>query len=393
METRPQCRLCGQRDHWIPEHLKKAHGLGLEAYLTRFPGAPTASVGVSEVLDRIETGWKVVRKRPSADLRVDFGGVRAPVATDGPASACLPLPSHFKIPTHGRLGSDVSAVAVALACGRSVYIHGPSGSGKDALIHAWSALTRRPGLVFQMDPSADVRSWFYSHEFDASGTRWEEGLLLRALRDGYVAPSGRRVPYLVLVTDFDRATREQAESLRLVLDSIEGRVPGPDGTVHSVLDGTLFAFTANTAGGGDHRGRYTSANVIDASILDRIDRAYEFHPMDWFDEVHVVVAKFPTLNAECSGVIEGMRGVTRALRDATRKEELFGDFSHRSLCSVLGAAEDILRLKGTTDAGELLRAGLRSFVDRLPDPESRQTAWRLADPFVPGGAILPEVRR
>lgn len=384
----PACRLCGHRDHWLGEHLAEAHSLSVPDYLRSFPGAPTAS---QDLVDASARTWndKVTRIHPPkvTDLRINFAGVEVKVNHDVPADACLRLPSAYRVPEYGALANDVRAAAISLVSGRSTYIWGLPGSGKDALIHAWSAMTRTPGLIFQVEPAADIRSWFFSHEFNKDGTYWEEGELLRALRDGYTSPvSGRKIPYLILITDFDRATKEQAESLRLVMDSIQGRVKGPGGVTYNVLPGTLIIVTANTSGAGDTRGRCISSNVIDASMLDRFERAYEFHWMDWKDEEIIAKEKFPLLVERCPTVFPQMGAVTKALRDAIYSDRLYAEFSHRGLCSVLGAAEDIVRVTGKVPK-DVLKLAFRAYTDKLPDQETRETAIRLADPHIAGGVL------
>jgi len=236
-------------------------------------------------------------------------------------------------------------------------------------------------MIRQIKPGTDIESWFFSRGFSEAGTSWEEGAVLKALRDGYVAPSGKRYPYLLLVTDFDRAEREQAEHLRLITDSIQGRIDGPAGTTFNVLPGTIVVATANTAGGGDERGRMISANPLDASLLDRFERKYQFHWMAWKDEAEVVKAKFPLLVQRVPGVLEKMEKVTGKLRDAILNDELHAEFSHRALCSILGHAEDLL-LSQTKQDPKLLSWAARVWLDGLPDAENRKAARDILHPYL-----------
>lgn len=384
----PACRLCGHRDHWLGEHLAEFHGVSVEQYLQNYPGAPLASSEAVSVLRQSPAFHKVVRAHPpvAGTLSTTFAKIRVPVNSDVPEIACLPLPKHYRVPEFGELATDVQEAAISFVRGRSVYIWGMPGSGKDALVHAYSAMTRRPAKMFQVQPAADIQAWFFTCEFDHAGTRWEEGELLKALRDGYVTSTGRRIPYIILITDFDRATKEQAEALRLVMDSIEGRVMGPRGVVFAVMPGTQVIVTANTAGAGDARGRCVSSNVIDASILDRFDRAYEFHWMDWKDEEVIAKAKFPLLVEKCPGVFPQAGNVTGALRAAIKADDLFAEFSHRGLCSWLGAGEDIVGVTDTVPK-DLLKRALRVVLDKMPDAETRDVAQRLADPHLSGGTL------
>ena len=210
--------------------------------------------------------------------------------------------------------------------------------------------------------------------------------MLKALRDGYTTSTGRTIPYIILITDFDRATKAQAEAMRLVMDSIAGRVKGPGGVTYNVMPGTLIIVTANTAGGGDSRGRMVSANVIDGSIMDRFDRKFEFHWMDWRDEEPIVREKFPLLVERAPGVFPMVGKATAALRQAIHNDDLYAEFSHRAVCSWLGHAQDIVRVTGKVP-NNLLKRAARAFLDGMPDPETREQAKTLIDPHLKGGAL------
>ncbi len=371
------CALCGHTDDaWLGDHVAK-HGLTIGQYEAQHGPAVSSSILLSLPQERAH---------PPSKLTVEFAGVQVPVNLDVPASACLPLPDAYRIPEHGDLARDVQEAVVSLLHGRSIYVWGLPGSGKDALPHAWSSLTRKPAAIFQIEPGEDIRAWFFSHELGSEGSYWREGELLKILRDGYTSPiSGRKIPMLVLITDFDRATGDQAESMRLVMDSISGRVKGPSGVTYPVLPGTQIVVTANSAGGGDTRGRCVTSKPIDASILDRFQRAYEFHWMDWRDEEPIVKAKFPVLNALAPNVFSSVGKVVARLREAIEKEEIYTEFSHRAVCAWLGQAQDLIETIGPM--GNLLERSYRTVLDKMPDRETRDQAKKIADAFILGGTM------
>ena len=380
------CAACGTFDaHYLGDHIKTVHGLTVAAYQQTY----NQPVWSSSLDAKMKANNVRRAPAPSLDnLTVDFAGIAAKVNTDVPASACLPMPQAYTVPTSGKLGRDVESATFSLARKRSMYVHGLPGSGKDALFHAWSQMTRTPALIFQIQPGEDVQGWFYSRSFDQHGTRWEEGELLKALRDGYTSPiSGRVVPYMILISDFDRADRSQAEALRLVMDSISGRVKGPAGVTYPVMAGTQIVATANSAGAGDTRGRCISSNPIDASILDRFERKVQFHWMDWADEVKVVKAKFPTLVEKCPDIFPQVGAATEAIRKGIEANELYAEFSHRALCSWLALAEDMVYGMGGKVPNGLLKKAARAFLDGMPDDEAVTVCKRLMDPHLKGGAV------
>lgn len=384
-----KCRICGHEEaHYLGDHIVEAHSITTETYLQQYPGAPVTSKRLAERLAAEQQGIRRSGPPPADKLTVKLSGIEFRVNVNVPAEACLPMPAEYQFPKAGDLGKDVANALVSFSRRRSVYIHGLPGSGKDALVHAYSSLTRTPAIMRQVVPGTDIESWFFSRAFNQTGTYWEEGDILIALRDGYKCADGTTVPYLFLVSDIDRADRSQGEYLRMVTDTIQGRINGPRGATYPVFPGTMLVATANTAGAGDNRGRMTSSNPIDASLLERWDRKYEFHWMDWADEGPIVRAKFPFLMEKVPGLFDVMGACTKALRDAIKTEEILCEFSHRGLCSILGHAEDLLVCNGNRDIPKnLLRRAARAWLDGLPDPDTRAKAVTIMDPHVKGGML------
>ena len=383
-----QCAACGFESHYLPDHLMEEHQMTVEAYLEAHPNADTISKSLMSAYEGEKGNPR--RKNPPTveDLTVPFAVVNPSVNHDVPEEDCLPMPPHYRIPQHGKLGRDVLHASISLQKGRSMYVWGLPGSGKDALFHAWSWMTRTPAKIFSVRPGVDIQSWLYTRAFDKEGTSWEEGALLKALRDGYTTTTGRRIPNMILITDFDRADRSQAEAMRLIMDSISGRVNGPGGVTYPVFPGTQICVTANSAGSGDARGRCISSNPIDASILDRFERKYEFHWLDWKDEGPVIREKFPLLSEKAPDALEMAGRATNAIRAAIYSDDLYAEFSHRALCSWLGHAEDLIECSGTRAIpANLLKKAARCFLDGMPDEETRLACKRLMDPYLKGGAV------
>jgi len=386
----PKCQECGHEQHWLGDHISEAHNLSLDDYLDQHPGSAVVS---ESVVERLESK-RLKREHPPAldDLSVDICGISVPVNAMVPESACLKMPFMYAFPEHGELRVDVTETTLALTMKRHSYLWGLSGTGKDGYVHAYCARTRTPSLMFQIVPGADIEPWLYAQGFNKDGTEWIEGDLLKAARDGFLCEDGTRIPYLILITDFDRATKSQAEILRLILDSIEGRIPGPTGEVFKMLPGTTIVATANTAGGGDETRRYVSANIMDTSILGRFKRKLQFHTMEWEDEGPILRNKFPLFAEKCEHLMDGIGAATGALREKIHAGELFTEWSHRDICNFVEHAEDILRLVIARDPKaaipeDLMIRAWRIVRDGMPDSETRLEATRLASPHIPGGLI------
>ena len=376
------CEICGFTAHYLVNHLLEAHGVSEDNY--------DGDVA-SEALLAADAAKPAAKARKSFDASkgvfAKFAGVELPVNLDVPADACGAMPQGYAVPKHGKLADDVRRVAVRVSAGNNkpVWVWGPPGTGKDAVFAALSAQCRRPMVVFNIAPDVDIQAWLATRAFSPTGTFWEEGPLLRALRDGYKTPSGKIVPYLIVLSDLDRASRSQMEPLRAILDSLGGRIQAPDG-MHKVLPGTLVVATANTSGGGDTTGRYT-ATPVDTSVLDRFTFKVAFHNMDVRDEEPILRAKYPTLSArfpDLVGIV--MRAVT-AIRDAVEKEDIFLDFGHRSVCNWMDATAAEASCTSSKDSSKVLRAGLQDILAGCPNDDTREAVKRLVDPHLKGGAV------
>jgi hypothetical protein len=381
-----KCLIDDTEHHYLPPYLAEAHCMTEGEYLEQHPGAPLASQAVLDA-HASAMGQKKRQHPPGVtDLYLDFAGFRIPVNHDVPEEACLPIPPHYRLPKKGKLGEDVLRALRYYVSGRSLWAYGPPGTGKDALPSALCGMTRTPSAIYQISPDVDIQNWFFEKAFDAKSTKWVEGELLKQLRDGYVTTTGRRIPYTIVLSDFDRAGRSQAETIRLVTDSIQGRIKGPNGQTYKVFPGTRIVITANTMGGGDPTGKMISANVLDSSILNRIERKVRFHPMSWADERPIVEAKFPLFTEKMSDWMNVIGKCTKALRKAIEDGDLYGEFSHRDLCTWIGDCEDIIRITGTVPM-DLLKQGFLSYADGLPDEENSKAALALINPHVEGGAL------
>jgi MoxR-like ATPase len=379
------CKECDWKGHYLTQHLEERHNLTPQEYLKRYPDSPLMSRSLKKLLQKATSGILRTPVTDLQDIKANFAGLQIKVPWDVPAEDCLPLPEFFRFPQHGELFKDFREAAISLISGRSLYIWGLPGSGKDALIHAFSALARRPAEAFSVRTGEDIQPWFFSRSFNQEGTFWEEGRLLQIARDGYLTKSGRRIPYLILISDIDRADKTQMECLRLVLDSIQPRIKGPKGITYPIFPGTQFVATANSSGSGDFRGRCISSNPIDASMLDRFERSYQFHWMLWADEEPIVKEKFPLLFEKSPEAFREVGLLTMTLRKAIESEDLlYAEFSHRAVCAWLGHAEDIVRLTNSVPDNLVQRAA-RCWLDKLPDPETKKIAERLTDPSIASG--------
>ena len=264
----------------------------------------------------------------------------------------------------------------------AIWIWGPPGIGKDYMIRAWSALTRTPCQTYQIRSDVDVQNeWMYERAFNSEGTYIKYNSLWRDLTEGR---NGR--PMTIILSDFDRATRDQIAILRSVLDSDAPFVTGPNGEHVKLFPGTQIIVTANSGGMGDERGLCSDSMTIDSSIMDRFKFKLRFPQLNWGDEEKMISAKYPEF-AATKGWLTSLKGVTEAIRASVKNGDLYMEFSHRG---VQGMVECALMMKSIFPDNEdrALQFGVREWVEgTCPDEDTQLAVKRLCDPHLNGGAL------
>jgi MoxR-like ATPase len=386
VDSRVECAICGFKSHSLLDHLTEAHELSAEDYLAAHPGSATLS---RDCLNAVATKRKGTRRTSAPDvvnLTADLMGLRDFTVDHGIRELqCLPMPSHWAWPTKGKAKKAYRRALIALIMGQPVYIWGGAGMGKDAIGHAFSALTRTAAELYCFTTGTNVKDWFYTRRLDADGTGWDYGVLWRLLTQGAVGTDGVKRPAMIIFSDIDRGTPEQLEEFRLILDTTSQRIKGPDGSTAMVLPGTRFMFTANSSGTGDESGRMSSQR-IDASLIDRMGRFVQFSYLHWDDEGPILRAKFPLVAEVAPLVFDELGKATKRLRDAIDSEELYAEFTHRGICEVLAEATDLIKFNDGAAPSSLLKHGFAAWLDRL-DSDQRMIAKRLIDAEITGGTF------
>lgn len=378
------CLECSFTGHVLFDHLVEKHGMDSQKYLAKHPGAETVSAEALAAWEK-RTTVKRTAAPDASNLKTTLMGVEVSVDAGIPESQCLPNPKGYRLPTTGSAKGKTERALWTLIDGGRVFIHGPPGTGKDALVHHYSATTRRPAMILTFRPGTDLSPWFYRRSLRAEDNGYVYGSLWKAITEGVMGRDGKRRPVLVLLSDVDRADPAQAEWFRMLTDSICGRVLGPDGEMVDLFPGTQFVFTANSCGTGDSRGRMISANAMDASIMDRLGAKVEFTYLAWSDEVCTLREKYPLIAEKAADVFTQLEKATAALRQAIVKETIYAEFTHRSLCDILDEA--VRRMKFTKKVEpNLLAKAFNAWFDGL-DETNRREAKVLVDAFLTGGAL------
>ena len=389
VDARVPCAVagCGHKSHSLLDHIKEAHGLSVADYCGKHPGAATVSQALIDGVKAKRKGTRRTAAPAVTSLTLDMMGETVRVNHQIAEGQCLPLPEGYAFPRKGKAKAALLEVVECLSDGDSVFFWGPAGTGKDAVMSAYSAMTRTPGLIYTFTSGTDVKRWFYSREIDSEGTAWSYGTLWNALVHGITGRDGKQYPALIVFSDVDRGTADQLEEFRLMLDTTSKRLVGPTGEVHTILPGTRFAFTANSCGSGDDTGRMSS-RAMDASLLDRMGAFVEAHYMDWSDEADILRSKFPEVAAAAPLLFDelgqAVSNIRKAIDGTHDSYEIEGDLTHRGICEILRACTR--KHRRGTPVDRLLKTGFRVWLARL-DRDNRLVAKRLIDACVTGGAF------
>jgi len=385
IDNRVACAVCDFKSHSLLDHVREAHDMTPTQYLEAHPGHGLVS---QDLLDKMEEKAGTRRSPVSLpeELEVKFGGHALKVNADMTEGDCLPLPPGYRFPTKGKAKKAFSRALRSLVNGRNVFIWGMPGTGKDAAVHAYSYLTRTPVYMIQFVPGKDIAPEFYIRSIGAEGTGWEIGDLYKAVTEGIADKNGICRAPLILMSDVDRADSAQVEWFRILTDSISGRIKTPSGKMRTLFRDPItgrtaqFVCTANSVGSGDARGRMTSANPMDASILDRLGKKVETHYMHWSDESVVLKGLFPELVAQVDDTFwTGLGNCTTSLRKGIQDGDIICELTMRGLVDICEDAIDILSEKKGKMPKDLLGMAMECWFDGL-DEDNRFEAKRLADP-------------
>ncbi len=205
------------------------------------------------------------------------------------------------------------AVLSALVSKKHIYIHGKAGTGKDALCQQLANQYRIPFINLSFKEGVDVNEWIVRREIKAEqggfSSKVEEGVLLKAIKG--LDKDGKKYPYMILISDMDRALPSQLEVLRQALqEGTSSYLINPvSGEPVNVMAGTVFVLTGNSALDGDIRGNMITSR-IDASILNRMVCIRANNP-DRNHFVKIISSEFPSLSeSECDLLVSCMEKTT-----------------------------------------------------------------------------------
>lgn len=370
--SKVKCLKCEEEGHdsevhFLKNHLDLAHdGMTLQEYLEEFPKAKIASDEVWEIFNK-EAPTRVGTQKFENIVRV--GSIEME-ATDGEVEYTFARPNCYTYPKQGDAASAIERMARSVKYGRSTFIYGAAGTGKSSSIRALAHDLNREASHYPMRDGLDPELYLGKEAVvvdEASGqsiTQFQEGKLLKDLK-GRIGKDGVRRGVVILIDDFDRAVAQYHEVFRHILEDNAQNVFIPElGVNVNVHPDTIIIATANSNGRGDNTGYYASVEEMDESILDRFDRAIEYHFLEEEEEKEILRKKFPYVaDVADPEVFDIAMAVAGDIRAMIKANEIFASFSHRRLVQWMQSVEELLRENDDTYYRGVMREASQDFLD------------------------------
>ncbi len=177
---------------------------------------------------------------------------------------------------------------------RSMYVFGPTGTGKNTLAEAFASDLGYEFARYSFNAGSDIESLFSVVSLDADGTHKEFGSFASDLQGRVDPVTGELRPVYIVIDDVDRTPPSVMEVLRQILENTCKKVLVPELKQEFFIHPqTVIYATANTRGRGDNSSHYVSAEVQDVSMLNRFDR-YVSLPHLTATQIHqVLVHRYP----------------------------------------------------------------------------------------------------
>lgn len=354
-----QCLECSLYYHRVDIHIKKKHGLTVEQYLEKHPGAVVVSEAASRAAaktTRVKEDHAVVVEKAKAEAFTpaegDFriGVARLKERTDLDEADESHVPEHDP---HFVIGDAEKERWEYLALGiqerENVLIVGPTGCGKSVAVLQLAAALGQP--VQRLNLHGEVRAADFvgdktvevDPETKQAVVLWQDGILPTAMRRGH----------WLLLDELDAAPAHVLFVLQAVLEKgMRLTLAANNGEVVKAHPNFRIIATANTLGRGDETGLYNGTNILNEAFLDRFGI--------------VIQSDYPAPTTELSILKErtGINGddatlmirVAQDVRTALETETVYCSFSTRRL---------ITWAQATVRLGDIKRALKISVTNRL----------------------------
>lgn len=264
------------------------------------------------------------------------------------------------LPNHGLWTwpkAATESLAFALRMDDRTLIHGPTGSGKSALVEAWAHMTKTP--LIRVNCHRDMQSTDFLGKDIIKSTPtgpvlvYDWSLTTTAIKNGGIllVDEAFRSPCLMAI----QSLLERQGTLTLPdaasLESFERKLTPPESRFWVVL-------TDNTTGTGDTSGAYV-AEVQDLSTLDRITATIHVPYITQDEESELIRKACPAMPRK---ELSSLTAWAERMRDAFMKQAVMQPMSLRATLAIA---------RKFVATGDLAMAIKLSYLDKLGEDDRK----------------------
>lgn len=319
MSDQLTCPLCAQSVAMtlIP-HLRSDHKIEPEVFRARFPEHPLCSERFAGFL----AASNVRKVNECLHYRLEVAGCPM-TARYGVEHPLIPQPDPTFVWT-----DPARDVAEAVEHNERVFLYGPSGTGKSALVRQIAAVVRRPVRRVSLNGETSVADFIGHWTVNSNKeTVFVKGILPQAMQEGHILQMDE-VDAMQPEVGFILQQILEPHGHLLLTDTGEDITPHPD---------FRLVATANTLGFGSDSGLYASGtHVLNFSWLDRWDVVVHIDYLPADDEVRLLQSRYPAVNKD---LLKSMVKAAGDLRKAHANEELTTVLTTRRLLALCARLE------------------------------------------------------
>jgi cobaltochelatase CobS len=320
------CRVCEEYHHRLDVHIAKQHEMTVAQYRKQYPGAPVLSETAKANDKHKDATSKATIGKSDIESSNQFkiGAAVVEVRTDLSPSDTARIPPHDPHWLPGKHEKEqMEYLALGIQNGENIFIYGPNGCGKTALIEELAVIINQPYVRIQSNRKLTIEDFVGQNALDLVDgkqvTKWKDGVLPQAMRNGW----------WLVVDEFCGADAGIMLRLQAVLEGKALVLTENGGEVIPRHQKFRIIATDNTNGRGDNAGLYAGTNVMNEATLDRFGVVIKFDYPDKDTEQRI-------LEERCKikpDIARKMVEIAQRVRESLENETCYCTFSTRRLIS------------------------------------------------------------